>query len=51
MQELSSSGLLKVRGVGDNVSAIIIAETISELLLSDLVGSLLFWLASSLTDP
>ena len=53
VQKSSSSGLLKVLswGVGDNVSAIIIAETISELLLSDLVGSLLFWLSSSLTDP
>ena len=47
------SGLLKVLswGVSDNVSTIINAETISELLSSDLVGSLLFWLASSLTDP
>ena len=53
MQKSSSSGLLKVQswGVGDNVSAIINAETISELLSSDLVGSLLFWLVSSLTDP
>ena len=53
MQKSSSSGLLKVLswGVSDNVSTIINAETISELLSSDLVGSLLFWLVSSLTDP
>ena len=43
MQKSSLSGLLKELswGVGDNVSAIIIAETISELLSSDLVESLL----------
>ena len=50
---LKSSSLLKVLGWGvyDTLSAIIIAEVTCELLSSDLVGSLLFLFASSLTDP
>mgnify|MGYP007023208052 CR=1 FL=1 len=52
MQKSSSSGLLTVLswGVSDNVSTIINAETISELLSSDLVGSLLFLICFMLAD-